>query len=63
MKFHKVKEAPVLPDLRLSVRFANGTTKIYDATSLIWRFPTFEALEDEALFGSVEVNQGGYGIV
>lgn len=63
MKFHKVKEVSVLPDLRLSVQFANGTTKIYDAAPLIRRLPAFAALEDEVLFGSVEVNQGGYGII
>lgn len=37
--------------------------KIYDAAPLIRRLPAFAALEDEALFGSVEANQGGYGIL
>ena len=63
MKFHKVKDVSALPGMRLSVQFANGTTKIYDVAKLKRRFPVFAALEDEALFGSVTVDQGGYGIV
>ena len=63
MKFHKVKEVSVLPGLRLSVQFANCTTKIYDTAPLIRYLPAFAALEDEVLFGSVEVNQGGDGTV
>lgn len=63
MKFHKVKDVSALPDLRLSVQFANGTTKIYDVAPLMRRLPAFAALEDEALFCSVAVDQGGYGIV
>ena len=59
MKLHKVKEVSILPGPRLSVQFANCTTKIYDAAPLIRRLPAFAALEDEALFGSVEANQGG----
>lgn len=54
MKFHKVKEVSVLPGLRLSVQFANCTTKIYDTAPLIRYLPAFAALEDEVLFGSVE---------
>ncbi|WP_277062516.1 DUF2442 domain-containing protein [Solobacterium moorei] len=63
MKLHKVKEVSVLPGLRLSVQFANCTTKIYDTAPLIRCLPAFAALEDEVLFGSVEVNQGGDGTV
>ena len=61
--FHKVKEVYPLPDLKLSVAFANGTTKQYDVKPLLERFPAFIALQDEALFNSVEVDTGGYGIV
>lgn len=63
MMFHKVKDVVALPGMRLSVQFANGTTKIYDVKSLERRFPIFGALEDETLFGGVAVDQGGYGIV
>lgn len=61
--FHKVDEVYALPDLRLSVLFAEGVTKAYDVTPLLGRFPVFEALRDEALFQSVSVDVGGYGIV
>ena len=47
MKLHKVKEVSVLPGLRLSVQFANCTTKIYDTAPLIRCLPAFAALEDE----------------
>lgn len=63
MKFHKVKDVSALPGMRLSVQFANGTTKLYDVKPLLERFPVFADLEDEGLFSSVEVDQGGYGIV
>lgn len=63
MKFHKVRDVSALSGMRLSVQFANGTTKIYDVAPSIRRLPVSAALEDESLFGSVEVNQGGYGIV
>lgn len=63
MLFHKVKEVAALPDMTLSVQFANGATKLYDVRPLTARFPVFEKLEDGRLFGSVEVDQGGYGIV
>lgn len=61
--FHKVKDVAPLPNMKLSVQFMNGTTKIYDVKPLERRFPAFEALENGALFESVEVDQGGYGIV
>ena len=63
MKFHKVKDVSALADLKLSVQFTNGTTKIYDVTPLMNRFPVFRTLDDEALFREVEVDQGGYGII
>ncbi|MGN8690295.1 DUF2442 domain-containing protein [Atopobiaceae bacterium HCP3S3_F7] len=63
MNFHKIKDVSALPGLKLSVQFANGTTKIYDVSPLERRFPAFKALEDETLFDCVEVDQGGYGIV
>lgn len=61
--FHKVKDVFALPGLKLSVQFANGTTKVYDAAPLMEKFRAFEALKDEALFSSVETDVGGCGIV
>ena len=63
MKFHKVKDVSALADLKLSVQFTNGTTKIYDVSPLMQRFSAFRILEDETLFRVVKVDQGGYGIV
>ena len=61
--FHKVKGVAALPEHKLSVEFAEGVTKIYDAAPLMERIPVLKELEDEALFGSVQVDAGGYGIV
>lgn len=63
MLFHKVKEVAALPNMKLSVQFANGSTKLYDVRPLVARFPVFAQLADELLFESVEVDQGGYGII
>lgn len=63
MKFHKVKDVSALADLKLSVQFTNGTTKIYDVSPLMQCFSAFRILEDKALFRDVKVDQGGYGIV
>lgn len=61
--FHKVKDVAALPGRKLSVQFVNGTTKLYDVRPLMSRINAFEALEDERLFNSVEVDVGGYGVV
>lgn len=61
--FHKIKEVYPLPGMRLSVLFANGTTKTYDVSPLLNRFAAFKALDDPAVFNSVRVDTGGYGIV
>lgn len=63
MNFYKVKEVSALTDLKLSVQFTNGTTKIYDVAPLMRRFSAFKILKDESLFRDVEVDQGGYGII
>ena len=63
MLFHKVKAIAPMPNMCLSVQFANGATKLYDVKPLMERFLAFSALKDEELFASVEVDAGGYGIV
>ncbi len=60
--FHKVKEAHPLPDAKLGVVFADGTTKIYDVAPLIERMDAFGPLGDARLFGDVQVDAGGYGV-
>ena len=62
--FHKVKTVCALPDHQLSVQFAEGLTKIYDVKPLFKKWAAFKALEnDPALFSSIEVDVGGYGVV
>ena len=62
--FHKVKTVNVIPDYRLSVRFAEGVTKIYDLKPMFEKWPVFGNLKkDDALLYSVEVDIGGYGVI
>ena len=60
--FHKVKAVQALPDLKLSVQFGEGVTKIYNVKPLFKKWPIFEALKNEDLFYEVHVDVGGYGI-
>ena len=60
--FHKVKSVQALPDLKLSVQFGEGVTKIYNVKPLFKKWPIFEMLKDEKLFYDVNVDAGGYGI-
>ncbi|MBR2418628.1 MAG: DUF2442 domain-containing protein [Clostridia bacterium] len=62
--FHKVKAVNALPNHKLSIQFSEGVTKIYDVTPLFKKYSFFLPLKDSPqLFGSVIVDQGGYGIV
>ena len=62
--FHKIKNVFALPEYKLSVQFSEGVTKIYDATSLFERIPSFALLKgNSAEFACVTVDVGGYGIV
>lgn len=62
--FHKVKSVTTLPDLRLSVQFCEGVTKIYDVAPLTDKWAMFAVLRDHPeIFGTVEVDVGGYGVI
>ena len=62
--FHKVKEVNALPEHKISVRFAEGITKIYDVKPLFEKYTFFIPLKESAeLFSSVMVDQGGYGVI
>ena len=62
--FHKVKEVNALPEHKISVRFAEGITKIYDVSPLFEKYNFFMPLKDSVeLFSSVMVDQGGYGVI
>ena len=61
--YHKVRAVNALDNLRLSVQFAEGVTKLYDVKPLLDKWPVFRELsENPELFYSVEVDAGGYGI-
>lgn len=61
---HKVKAVTPLPDYRLSVQFAEGVTKIYDVAALFEKWSMFAPLKNNyALFETVKVDVGGYGII
>lgn len=61
--FHKIKEAYPLPDKRVSILFADGTTKTYDANPLIDRLDAFMPLKNDSFFEMMEVDTGGYGLI
>ena len=62
--FHKIKTVTPLPDFRLSVKFCEGMTKIYDMKPLFDKLPAFKYfLDNEHEFYNVTVDMGGYGIV
>ena len=61
MTIPKIQSVQPLEDKRLSIRFANGTAKIYDCKQLLHLEP-FKVLQNESFFRSVKVDPGGYGI-
>ena len=62
--FHKVKSVAPLPNFKLSVQFSVGVTKLYDMNLLLEKIPVFQYLRDNpAVFHSVSVDVGGYGII
>lgn len=58
----KVSKVIPLDNLRLLVFFENGVIKIFDVSALIKDYPEFEILREPAIFQSVHVEAGGYGI-
>ena len=62
-KFHKVKSALPIDDLKLIVQFACGVTKEYDVSPLLTKWPAFQTLKNTPeLFNCVKVDAEGYGI-
>ncbi|MFY9262642.1 MAG: DUF2442 domain-containing protein [Arcanobacterium sp.] len=61
--FHKIKNVYSSTNMTLTVEFVEGVTKKYDVKRLLKDFPVFAELKDDALFASVKVDTGGYGIV
>lgn len=61
--FHRIKEVFPLNNMKLCVRFANGSTMHYDVSRLVDRFPQFESLRIGHLFEDAQVDAGGYGVI
>ena len=60
-KYPKIKSVKPLDRKRLLVTFENNIQKIYNCKPLL-KEEVFSPLENEFLFRSVKVDQGGYGI-
>ncbi|HWQ79902.1 MAG TPA: DUF4160 domain-containing protein [Anaerovoracaceae bacterium] len=60
--FHRVKTVAALPGYMLLVHFLDGTAKQYDVKPLFQRFEVFNQITDPAIFSSVVVDRGGFGI-
>ena len=61
--FHKIKNVMPLLDYRLSVRFSEGCTKIYDVKPLFDKIPSFAELKAGNRFEDIHIDVGGNGIV
>ena len=61
-KYPKIKSVKPLTGYKLLVGFMNGVVKLYDCTDLL-ATPAFFLLRDQAFFGAVQVDQGGYGLI
>ena len=62
--FHKINHVSALDGFRLCIQFADGVTKVYDMAPLAKEIPCFQILaENQMLFGCVEVDVGGHGVV
>ena len=62
MKYHKVQSASAIDDHTLVIEFDNKQKKTYDITPLLDN-EMFVPLRNQALFKSVQVENGGYAIV
>ncbi len=49
-------------DMVLLATFADGEIVLFDVKPLLKKYPSFLALQDEALFASVQIDGVGYGI-
>jgi hypothetical protein len=60
-RYPKVQAVKPLQEWRLLVTFENGRQKIYDCNPLLAN-EAFDPLNSQALFKSVQVDRGGYGV-
>lgn len=62
MDYPKIKYVEPLNNLSLFIIFDNGEIKIYSMLTKVVT-PTFAPLRNEMLFKSVQIDNGGYGII
>lgn len=60
--FHRIISVQPLPEYRLAIVFADGSTRHYDMRELIQQESAFSPLADESLFRCVRLDAGGYGL-
>ena len=61
MNAPKILSVQALENKKLLVKFVNGVEKTYDCTQLL-NLEMFQVLKNDALFKSVKVDSGGFGI-
>lgn len=61
--FHKIKNVFPLSEFKLSVQFAEGVTKIYDAKPLLQKIPAYQSREINNDSGGVSIEGDGHGVV
>lgn len=60
--YPRINYLQALPNYRLFLIFDNGEIKIYSLSERL-ESPAFAPLKDEALFNTVRVANGGYGVI
>jgi hypothetical protein len=60
--YPRINYLQVLPNYRLFLIFDNGEIKIYSLSERL-QSPAFAPLKDEALFNTVRLANGGYGVI
>ena len=58
----RINYLQALPNYRLFLIFDNGEIKIYSLSERL-QSPAFAPLKDEALFNTVRLANGGYGVI
>lgn len=60
--YPRINYLQALPNYRLFLIFDNGEIKIYSLSERL-QSPAFAPLKDEALFNTVRIANGGYGVI
>lgn len=61
--FHKINSVYPSKNMEIVVQFVEGVTKIYDVSPLLSEIEEFSILKKRAVFESVHVGPGGYGVI